>query len=360
MWCLRKLLFVAAVFSRKVLGGVTVVVSEIPDPIYLTTTILIYDGTVTPTDSVATSTSFSDIPSPSPTPSFHPPPPPHPAAHVPLPGFIPKPQPANEESSSTSRLTTFITHTIPRETITDSSLPLTATVTSTSSASPAAKQSDSPPPPPSTEPGWPKAKTLGWCIGSVCLTLIILAFVGHILDNSNNDTSCCDCSNCSECCDCSDWHKDCKLIWWLPLSPFIIPFLILIIVFGAVWKLVTCGRRKKQAEQQDSPGTEAQTETTPVELDATNEIIVELSVPETRPYHYQPSMAPGAKELEGSSSLSRHPPSTSQQPAELPTSVDSGASSLPPPYEDLDTNRRNAVFSWAPSESGYRPDKPGS
>lgn len=49
MRCFRIFLIVVVVFSEKILGSVTVTVPETPEPIYLTTTILIYDGTVTPT-----------------------------------------------------------------------------------------------------------------------------------------------------------------------------------------------------------------------------------------------------------------------------------------------------------------------
>lgn len=79
-----------------------------------------------------------------------------------------------------------------------------------------------------------------------------------------------------------------------------------------------CKPRKKQAEPLESlrvddqgettlegPRVDVQTETTPVELDATNEVMGELSAPETRPYRsHPPLMVPGARELDGSSTLS--------------------------------------------------------
>ncbi|KAF3072972.1 hypothetical protein CFAM422_004803 [Trichoderma lentiforme] len=300
MWCLRKLLFVAAVFSGRTLG----------------------DGTVTPTDSIERPTSFLDITYLSPTPSSHHAlSPPRPAAYAPLPGFIPKPQPVNDEFSSAPRLTTFITHTIPRETTTDSISSLAVKATSTSSDSPAVKPSNSPSPPSSTQPEWSRAQIIGWGVGGSCGLLLVLVLVGHLIDSINDGTSCFDCSNCSDCCDC--------------------------------WK--------KKPRQQKSPGTEAQRETTLIELDAANQTIGELSAPETTPFYSPPPpLVPGARELDGSSTLSPQSlPSTSQQPAGISTSVDSPDSSSPPSYEEVEreTNGRRAVFSWAAPESAYRPEK---
>lgn len=79
-----------------------------------------------------------------------------------------------------------------------------------------------------------------------------------------------------------------------------------------------CCNGKKQAEPLEnlrvdvegetaleSLRDDAQRETTPVELDATNEFIGELSAPETRPYHSHPPLAvPVARELEEGSTLS--------------------------------------------------------
>ncbi|KAL6786746.1 hypothetical protein J3E68DRAFT_445864 [Trichoderma sp. SZMC 28012] len=309
MRCFRKLLFVAAVFSGKTLG----------------------DGTVTPTGSTEASTSFSEIPSFSPTPSSHhalhfP----HPAAYAPLPGFIPKPQPANEQLSSVSRLTTFITHTIPRETTTDSLSSLTATATSTSSAAPALEQSDTSSPP-SSKP-LPTGALIGICVVGVPLVIgLVFYFMFHQREEDRSILSI-----CSGCCDCCNGKKQAE-----PLENL---------------RVDIEGETPLESLRDD-----VQRETTPVELDATNEFIGELSAPETRPYHsHPPPIVPGARELDEGSTLSHHsPPSTSRQAAELPTSIDEGASAPPPPYEDLEieTNGRRAVFSWAPSESAYRPEK---
>ncbi|KAH0524479.1 hypothetical protein TsFJ059_006983 [Trichoderma semiorbis] len=329
MLCLRKLLFVAAVFSGKALGRATVIVSETPDPIYMTTTILIYEESVTPTGCTEASTSFSEIPSFSPTPSSHhalhlP----HPAAYAPLPGYIPKPEPANE-ISSTPRLTTFITHTIPRTT-TDLLSSLTVTATSTSPAASALTQSDTSPPP-SSKP-LSTGAVVSICVVGVPLIIgLVFYFMYHerVKDRSIL-------SICSSCCDCCNGKKRAE-----PLESL---------------------RVDVEGETTlESPGVDVQRQTSPVELDATNEVIGELSAPETRPYHsHPPPMVPVARELDGSSTLSHHnPPSTSRQPAELPASVDEGASALPPSYEEVEreTNGRRAVFSWAPSESTYRPEK---
>ncbi|KAL5085794.1 hypothetical protein Trisim1_010004 [Trichoderma cf. simile WF8] len=310
MWCLQKLLFVAAVFSGKTLG----------------------DGTVTPTDSIERPTSFLDISSFSPTPSpHHALHLPHPAAYAPLPGFIPKPRPANEEFSSVPRLTTFITHTIPRETTTDSLSSLTVTATSTSSAAPALKQSDTSPPP-SSKP-LPTGALIGICVVGVPLIIgLVFYFMFHQRETDRSILSI-----CSGCCDCCNGKKQAE-----PLENL---------------------RVDDQGETPlESLRDDVQRETTPVELDATNEVIGELSAPETRPYHSHPPLAvPVARGLDGSSTLSLHnPPSTSRQPAELSTSVDDGASALPPPYEELEiieTNGRAPVFSWAAPESAYRPEK---
>ncbi|OPB41445.1 hypothetical protein A0O28_0081650 [Trichoderma guizhouense] len=328
MWCLQKLLFVAAVFSGKTLG----------------------DGTVTPTDSIERPTSFLDISSFSPTPSpHHALHLPHPAAYAPLPGFIPKPRPANEEFSSVPRLTTFITHTIPRETTTDSLSSLTATATSTSSAAPALEQSDTSPRASSRD--LTKGEIVGLSIGVTVVVIIVVLYTMSI-------------EQCVEDCPCCSprYHPCWNLCCCLMLVP------------RAAWRTLTCQSRKKQAEPLESlrVDVEGETtlesvrddvhrETTPVELDATNEFIGELSAPETRPYYSHPPLAvPVARGMDGSSTLSLHnPPSTSRQPAELPASVDEGASALPPPYEavERETNGRRAVFSWAPSESTYRPEK---
>ncbi|KAL7798697.1 hypothetical protein V8C43DRAFT_276054 [Trichoderma afarasin] len=336
MWYLRKLLFVAAVFSGRTLGN-------------LTTTITVFDGAMTLTDSIETSTSFLDIPSVSPTPSSHhalylP----HPAAYAPLPGFIPKPEPANDEFSSAPRLTTFITHTIPRETTTDSPSSLTATATSTSSAAPALEQSDTSSPPSSRD--LTKGEIVGLSIGVTVVVIIVVLYTMSI-------------EQCVEDCPCCSprYHPCWNLCCCLMLVP------------RAAWRGLTCQSRKKQAEPLESLRVDVegettleslrddiQRETTPVELDATNEVIGELSAPETRPYQSHPPLAvPGARELDGSSTLSHHTPSTSRQSAELSTSVDEGASAFPPPYEavERETNGRRAVFSWAPSESTYRPEK---
>ncbi|KAK0759626.1 hypothetical protein N5P37_007814 [Trichoderma harzianum] len=330
MWYLRKLLFVAAVFSGRTLGSATVVVSETPDPIYLTTIITVYDGTVTPTDSVERPTSFLDIPSFSPTPSSHhalhlP----HPAAYAPLPGFIPKPQPAKEEFSSVPRLTTFITHTIPRETTTDSSSSLTVMATSTSSAAPALKQSDTSSPP-SSKP-LSTGAVVGICVIGVPLVIgLVFYFMYHECVKDRSILSI-----CSSCCDCCNGKKQAQSLENLRVD--------------------VQGETTLENLRDD-----VQRETTPVELDATNEVIGELSAPETTPYHsHPPPRVPGARELDESSTVSHHsPPSTSRQPAELSTSIDEGASALPPPYEEIiETNGRAPVFSWAAPESAYRPEK---
>ncbi|KAL7962774.1 hypothetical protein V8C34DRAFT_324562, partial [Trichoderma compactum] len=287
-------------------------------------------------------TSFSNLPSPSPTPSFHHPPPPHPAAHVPLPGFIPKPQPANEEISSAPGLTTFITHPIPRETTTDSPSSLLVTATSTPSAAPALEQSDTSPGPSS------KGLSTGQIVG-IC-TPIILLITGLVLYSMADEP----CMKTSPPIN-RRFSPRCNWVCCIPLCLSQILWLL----FHAALMAVGCKSRKKQAEPLESLRVDVQTETTPVEPDATNEVIGELSAPETTPYHsHPPPMVPGARELEGSSTLSHQsPPSTSQQPAELPTSVGSDDSPLPP-YEELDSSRRAAVFSWAAPESAYRPDKP--
>ncbi|KAL6825076.1 hypothetical protein V8C40DRAFT_245505 [Trichoderma camerunense] len=305
---LRKLLFVAAVFSGRTLG----------------------DGTVTPTGSTEASTSFSEIPSFSPTPSSHhalhlP----HPAAYAPLPGFIPKPEPANEESSSAPGLPTFITHTIPRETTTDSPSSMTVTATSTSSAAPALKQSDTSLPP-SSKP-LSTGALIGICVGGVPLVIgLVFYFMFHQRVEDRSILSI-----CSSCCDCCNGKKQAG-----PLESL---------------RVDVEGETTLENLRDD-----VQRETSPVELDATNEFIGELSAPETRPYHsHPPPIVPGARELGESSTVSHHPPSTSRQPAELSTSIDEGPSALPTSYEEVEreTNGRRAVFSWAPSESTYRPEK---
>lgn len=304
MRCLRKLLFVTAVFSGKILGR----------------------ATVTPTDSVERPTSFLDIPSFSPTPSSHhalhlPPP----AAYAPVPGFIPKPEPV----SSAPRLTTFITHTIPRETTTDSLSSMTVMATSTSSAASALKQSDTSPPP-SSKP-LPTGALIGICIVGVPLVIgLVFYFMFHQREKDRSILSI-----YSSCCDCCNGKKQAE-----PLENL---------------------RVDVEGETTlENLRVDVQRETTPVELDATNEFIGELSAPETRPYQSPPPpIVPGTREVDGSSTISLHPPSTSRQPAELSTSVDEGASALPPPYEAVEgeINGRRAVFSWAPSESTYRPEK---
>ncbi|KAL7906337.1 hypothetical protein GGI35DRAFT_105891 [Trichoderma velutinum] len=354
MWCFRMLVFAAVLFSGRVLGGVTVTMSEIPDAVYLTTTITVYDGTVTPTDSIETSTVLSDIPSLHPTPSSHSPPP----AHVPLPGFIPLPQPEKEVFSSVSRLSTFITHTIPRITAADSSSSLTIMATSTSSAAPALTQSDAPPPPSSAQPTMSTGEAVGLCIGGAVMLFIALGGAIWAVRAFQNGTSCyecCDCSDYSDRRDCSDWGKSfCVIV----MAVVCIPFTLLVIVFLAVRDLVKGKPRKKRSEQLQNPGADAQGDTRPVELDATNEIIGEPSAPETRPYHsHPPATVPVTGELDGGSTALPHGSlATSQKPAELHTSVGSGDSSLPR-YEELDTNGRSGVFSWAAPESAYQPDK---
>ncbi|KAJ4858316.1 hypothetical protein T069G_06583 [Trichoderma breve] len=291
MWCLRRLLFVATVFSGRAFGRATVIVSETPDPIYLTTTIMVYDGTVTPTDSVGTSTSFSDIPSVSPTPSSHHALfPPHPAAYAPLPGFIPKLKPANEEFSSAPRLTTFITHTIPRETTTDSSSSLTVTATSTSSAAPALEQSDTSSPPSSRD--LTKGEIVGLSIGVTVVVIVVVLYTMSI-EECVEDAPCC-----------SPRYHPC---WNLCCCLMLVP--------RAACRGLTCQSRKKQAEPLESlrvdvegettlesPRDDVQTETTPVELDATNEVIGELSAPETTPYHSHPPLT--VPVVDGSGTLS--------------------------------------------------------
>lgn len=192
---------------------------------------------------------------------------------------------------------------------------MTVTAASTSSESPAVKQSDSPSPPSSTLPGWSKAQTIGWGVGGSCGLLLALVLVGHLVDSINNGTSCLDCSNCTDCSDCFGWfcgRRKVKFVRLLPSIPLLIcsiPLLIacavLIIIVGGTWKFVTCGGWKKKPKQQKSPEAGVQGETTAVELDATNEVIGELSAPETTPYHsHPPPMVPGARELEGSSTPS--------------------------------------------------------
>ncbi|KAH6604331.1 hypothetical protein Trco_007777 [Trichoderma cornu-damae] len=53
MWCIRVVALAAILFSGRVMGRVTVTISDIPDAIYLTTTLTIYDGTVAATAQIA-------------------------------------------------------------------------------------------------------------------------------------------------------------------------------------------------------------------------------------------------------------------------------------------------------------------
>ncbi|KAK4073381.1 uncharacterized protein Triagg1_5207 [Trichoderma aggressivum f. europaeum] len=255
----------------------------------MTTTILIYDETVTPTDPVKTSTSLSEIPSLSPTPSSHPhPPPPHPAAHVPLPGFIPKPEPVNQEFSYTPLLTTFITHTIPRETTIDSPSSLAVTATSTPSAASALEQSDASPRSSS------KNLSTGALIGITVIGTLVV--IGLLLYSMGDEPPLNDFPAYNP-----HFSSRCNWVCCMPLFLFQLVWVLSHIALRAMG----CKSRKKQAEPLESPKVDDQGEATPVELDAANEVIGELSAPETAPYHSRPPpMMPGARELEGSTTLS--------------------------------------------------------
>ncbi|UKZ81339.1 hypothetical protein TrVFT333_009111 [Trichoderma virens FT-333] len=118
---------------------------------------------------------------------------------------------------------------------------------------------------------------------------------------------------------------------------------------------------RETTEQLQGQGLETREVMPPAELDATMEYRGSASVLEG-PCSHHPVATRIAEELDGSNAASHNPVSTSQRlefvAVELPTSVDPGNSPLPR-YEDLDTDERHRVFSWAAPESTYRPEKLG-
>ncbi|KAL7934541.1 hypothetical protein V8C35DRAFT_279705 [Trichoderma chlorosporum] len=272
--------------------------SEIPDAVYVTTTITVYDGTVTPTDSIEPSTSSSAGPSSSSTPL-------HTPVHLPPSVFIPLPRPSKDISSLSSQLSTLTTKTIPQTSPTNSLSSSITTATSSTSAAPAFKQSETPSSPQSTE----RKVSIGEIVGIVIGIIVLFGFILLMFVVSRGS------SRCSR-------SRRRKMRNGKEES------------------------RKETDEHLQKQKAAAEEETMPAELDASTE------------FRGYPATMHSVRELDGSSTAPHNQLSTSQLPIELPTSADPGNSPLPR-YEDLDIDWGRREFSWAAPESAYRPDKLG-
>ncbi|EHK17155.1 uncharacterized protein TRIVIDRAFT_205766 [Trichoderma virens Gv29-8] len=277
----------------------TDVISEVT-AITLTTIITVFDGTATPTDSIETSTESS----------------------VSLPSvFITLPRPSR---SSSSQLASFITRSIPHTMTTDSILSFTTMTSSPSSSSstPVATQQPETVQPSTTDHSISLGKIWGIAIGCIILGFILFVCIPLWLHKGGG-------------------------------------YEVLKRWFGGSRR--TGDEDRETIEQLQGQGLETQEVMPPAELDATMEYRGSASVLEG-PCSHHPVATRIAEELDGSNVASHNPVSISQRPefvaVELPTSVDPGNSPLPR-YEDLDTDERHRVFSWAAPESTYRPEKLG-
>ncbi|KAL7947418.1 hypothetical protein V8C42DRAFT_317726 [Trichoderma barbatum] len=310
MWCFRILLFMAVLFTGSALGRM-MATSEVLGAIYLTTTVTVYDGTATPTDSIEPSTLSSAMQSIGPSP-------PHPPANVPPAALIPLPLRSKDGYVASSRISTFITKTIPLATIAEQTL----ATTSTSSAAEAIKQ-------PNTSPNKAPKHVIklsggawaGIFFGAFVAILILIFLFAKWNDGRLNPAK-------------RGWLRK-------------------------YWK-----RRKEDAQKraEKSQGSSAPSQATPVELEGESVHSEGPSAPQNvvlRSHHSGSKHA--TEESEGGSTVSRHnTSSTCHQaqilPVELPAPADTGDSALPR-YEDLDTDGGFRQFSWAAPEAAYRPEK---